>query len=320
MTEIPAVEAIAFGTAQKAIALLIDLAQRGEINPWDVQVIEVIDRYLSELSLGNDSDPGRRDADLSESGQAFLWASMLVLLKADTLEPQEEPEALELTEDDEASDDKGQTRLPLHLERYLHRRRAAPPRKKRPVTLQELISQLQQMATQLGEAPLRTRVRVPRALSRSQATSTIAHLAHDENLTEIATRLEVFLSGNWQELSGGKDWLNLDQLLEWWTLLSGASDQAAPLSLGNVSGELDSYANNAPGDAPSGVLRDTAQPAGVSVSDSAQASQVAAVEPTEGRVHDRVGVFWALLLLSAQSKVELSQEEFYQDLKIRVLD
>ncbi|MFB8791613.1 MAG: segregation/condensation protein A [Potamolinea sp.] len=318
MTEIPAVEAIAFGTAQKAIALLIDLAQRGEINPWDVQVIEVIDRYLSELSLGNDSDPGRRDADLSESGQAFLWASMLVLLKADTLEPQEEPEVLELTDAEEASDDNGQTRLPLHLERYIHRRLAAPPRKKRPVTLPELISQLQQMATQLGEEPLRTRVRVPRALSRSQASSTIAHLAHDENLTEIASRLEALISRNWQQLSGGKDWLNLDQLLEWWTLLSVASDEAIPQSLGEVSGELDSYADNAPGDAPSGALRDTAHQAGVSV--SAQASQVAAVEPTEGRVHDRVGVFWALLLLSAQSKVELSQEEFYQDLKIRALE
>jgi segregation and condensation protein A len=35
--------------------------------------------------------------------------------------------------------------------------------------------------------------------------------------------------------------------------------------------------------------------------------------------HDRVGIFWALLLLSAQSKVELVQEEFYQDLKIRRL-
>jgi len=34
---------------------------------------------------------------------------------------------------------------------------------------------------------------------------------------------------------------------------------------------------------------------------------------------DRVGVFWALLLLSSQSKVELSQAEFYQDLKIRPL-
>jgi segregation and condensation protein A len=38
-----------------------------------------------------------------------------------------------------------------------------------------------------------------------------------------------------------------------------------------------------------------------------------------GPNHDRVGIFWALLLLSAQSKVELEQTEFYQDLKVRVL-
>ncbi|TAF35661.1 MAG: segregation/condensation protein A, partial [Oscillatoriales cyanobacterium] len=31
-----------------------------------------------------------------------------------------------------------------------------------------------------------------------------------------------------------------------------------------------------------------------------------------------VSVFWALLLLSAQSKVELFQEEFYQEIKIRL--
>ena len=34
---------------------------------------------------------------------------------------------------------------------------------------------------------------------------------------------------------------------------------------------------------------------------------------------DKVGVFWALLLLSSQSKVELYQEEFYQDLDIRII-
>jgi segregation and condensation protein A len=35
--------------------------------------------------------------------------------------------------------------------------------------------------------------------------------------------------------------------------------------------------------------------------------------------HERVGVFWALLLLASQSKVDLSQEEFYQDLRVRSL-
>lgn len=267
MTETPATE---------AIALLIDLAQRGEINPWDVQVIEVIDRYLSTLALGNDAEPGGRDADLSQSGQAFLWASMLVLLKADTLERLEEEEDLELTDTDAESDAAVEARLPLHLERHLRRRPAAPPPKRRPVTLSELIEQLQQMAAQLGEAPFRSRSKPPRSLSRTQAAKAIAHLAHDENLTEIATRLDVFLSGHWKELAAGKDWLNLEQLLEWWTLSPTASDETDRNS----------------------ALHSTSEP----------------------QVHDRVGVFWALLLLSAQSKVELYQEEFYQDLKIRTLE
>ncbi len=261
--------------ATEAIALLIELAQQGEINPWDVQVIEVIDRYLSTLALGSDAEPGRRDADLSQSGQAFLWASMLVLLKADTLVRLEEPEDQELTQADEEIDAGVETRLPLHLERHLRRRRAAPPPKRRPVTLSELIDQLQQMAAQLGEVPSPSRALRPRPQSRTQAAKAIAHLAHDENLTEIATRLEVFISRHWQKIAAGNDWLNLDQLLEWWTLSSTASDEA---------------------------------------------DCGAAIEATEPRANDRVGVFWALLLLSAQSKVELSQEEFYQDLKIRALE
>ncbi|NEQ65460.1 MAG: segregation/condensation protein A [Symploca sp. SIO1B1] len=268
--------------ATEAIALLIDLAQQGEINPWDVQVIEVIDRYLSTLALDEEPEPGRHNADLSQSGQAFLWASMLVLLKADTLERLEEPEESESNEEEEL-DTVGEARLPQHLERHLRRRPTAPPPKRRPVTLQELIEQLQEMAEQIGETPLRPRQRHPRSVSRTQAAKAIAHLAHDENLTETATRLEVFISRHWQELSGGKDWLNLDQLLEWWTVSLAATD------------ETDSLEN------------------GLTLHNGA----VAETEPT---AHERVGVFWALLLLSAQSKVELSQEEFYQDLKIRSLE
>jgi segregation and condensation protein A len=41
-------------------------------------------------------------------------------------------------------------------------------------------------------------------------------------------------------------------------------------------------------------------------------------ERNEEKNQDKVGVFWALLLLSSQSKVELNQSEFYQDLHINV--
>jgi segregation and condensation protein A len=40
---------------------------------------------------------------------------------------------------------------------------------------------------------------------------------------------------------------------------------------------------------------------------------------SDSTTQDRVGIFWALLLLASQSKVELAQEVFYQDLKVRIL-
>ncbi|MDJ0564092.1 MAG: segregation/condensation protein A, partial [Microcystis sp. M49629_WE12] len=34
---------------------------------------------------------------------------------------------------------------------------------------------------------------------------------------------------------------------------------------------------------------------------------------------EKVAIFWALLLLASQSKVELKQEDFYQDLTIALI-
>ena len=257
--------------AQDAIAFLIDLAERGEIDPWDVKVIEVIDRFLSTLAPLNS---GRElyEATLSQSGQAFLYASMLVLLKADSLS-QPEPTATqpEAEEDVDFLDSDGLVggALPANLERQIRRRAVAQPPQRRRVTLKELIDQLRTIATALDEQT--PRVRRPRPQSRTQAVRAIAQLAHQENLSEMAVALEQFFSDQWQTIAQGEGWLDFDLLLELW---SQASDYKAGIP-------HDPHAGNA--------------------------------------THDRVGIFWALLLLSAQSKVELAQEEFYQDLKIQLL-
>jgi segregation and condensation protein A len=229
--------------AQDAIALLIDLAQRGEINPWDVQVIEVFDRCLSELASKNQKD-------LSRSGQAFLYASMLILLKAESLvgseSSEDESSLLEESLVDEELD--GGHPLPLHLERCLRRRAIAQLPQKRRVTLNELISHLKLMAATVEEKTNRPRSYRPRRQSRAQAVRAISQLAHQENLLEVAVELEQYITQYWSQ-SQNQDWLDLNALLEF--------------------------------------------------------------------KNDRIGIFWALLFLSAQSKVELSQSEFYQDLKLR---
>jgi segregation and condensation protein A len=276
--------------AQNAIALLIDLAERGEIDPWDVQVVEVIDRFLSKLQPdleGQATEAGRApyEADLLQSGQAFLYASMLLLLKADTLartevEELEEPEELLEPEDFVAP-------LPLNLERRIRRRATAPPAPNRRVTLQELIAQLNLMAAAVADPkPQRATIRRPRPQSRSQAIRAIAQLAHQENLSEVAAALAKFLDENWQEIHLDDQWCDFDLLLNLWV----GSPQYEEIEGQPAQREVNPESSEEGGD-----------------------SQGAA------STHDRVGVFWALLFLSAQSKVELAQEEFYQDLKVRSL-
>lgn len=245
---------ISYRPEEIGIALLIDMAQRGEIDPWDVQVIDVIDRVLSQLrALNTNDDTITVEAELSQSGQIFLYASMLVLLKADSLAPVPENSEMfpEEFESSDPSDGSLKQKLPLHLERQLRRRAVARPPQQRRVTLQELIEQLQLMTKTMAQQPQRIPTRRKSSLNRAETARTISQLAHQENLSEVAEQLEHFLSLNWSQMTQGSDWLDLEQLL--------------------------------------------------------------ASQPQQ----DKVGVFWALLLLSSQSKVELSQEEFYQDLKIR---
>ena len=255
--------------AQEAIANLIDLAERGEIDPWDVPVISIIDRFLAELGLMGDTAVPQQEADLPRSGQAFLWASMLVLFKADSLNQIEE----ELTEieadeffEEEIFLDLDRPTLPTNLEQHLRRRTSIRPVGKRRVTLQELIEQLEHIAAEIEAVSTDGSPRRSKR-SRSAAIKAIAQLAHNENLTELAAQLESFLHVNLPNLSADKDYVDWEQLLQRWKI-----------------------------------------------------EETAKVEAQEHLDTDRAGVFWALLLLSAQSKIELFQEEFYQDLSIRPLN
>ena len=124
--------------ASEAIELLIELAQKGEINPWDVPVIDIIDRFLAELGINDDHNLDVQSADLSRSGQVMLWASMLVLYKAETLEKlsqQGEEEYFEEGEEDWELEENRRIFRQSDLDKHLKRRISAPPLAKRKVTL-----------------------------------------------------------------------------------------------------------------------------------------------------------------------------------------
>ena len=261
--------------AQEAIANLINQAERGEIDPWDVPVITIIDRFLAELGLMGEAGSPQQEADLPRSGQAFLWASMLVLFKADSLHLLQD-ELAEIEEEEffeEEFFESAETRtLPTNLEQHLRRRTSVKPLGKRRVTLQELIEQLEHIAAEIEAAATDSSPRRSKR-SRSAAIKAIAQLAHNENLTELAAQLESFLHNHLTQLSSDRDYVDWEQLLQRWH-----------------------------------------------VAESSKVDRGLESAPEDHEDLDRAGVFWALLLLSAQSKVELFQEEFYQDLSIRPLN
>lgn len=247
--------------ARLAIRLLQDAAESGEIDPWDVDVIAVVDGFLDQLRqrigaprlVSRPGEGGSFENDLAATSEAFLAASVLVSLKAEILEQQTLPPEPELEQDAFTFDEENAEsfellsfQLPRRPERHLLRRAVAPPPLQRPVTLGELIRQLEDIAERLeqGEVSGRNRQR-GRRYSERAAIEQVAALAHREKLPETTAALSHFLL-EWQAAS---DWVNFEVLVEAWA-------QTAPADLDQ----------------------------------------------------DRVGVFWALLFLCSQGRVDLQQE------------
>ena len=67
------------------IKFLQDAAGKGDLDPWDIDVISVIDSFLEEYSQSFGSKSSYHK-DLSETSEAFFAASVLVNLKAQVLE------------------------------------------------------------------------------------------------------------------------------------------------------------------------------------------------------------------------------------------
>jgi segregation and condensation protein A len=65
------------------VEVLVQLAREGEIDPWDIDVVTVTDKFLARLD----------EADLRTSGRALFYASVLLRMKSDALlEGDDEPE------------------------------------------------------------------------------------------------------------------------------------------------------------------------------------------------------------------------------------
>ncbi len=109
---------------ERSIDILVSLAKNGDIDPWDIDIVDVTDRFLARVAE-------LEKLDLRISSRTLLFASMLLRMKSDALE-ESEPE--DLYEEDQGEDDL-QACFPALKPKV--RRHA-----KRRVTLSELIQEL----------------------------------------------------------------------------------------------------------------------------------------------------------------------------------
>ena len=129
------------------VELLVQLAEDGEIDPWDIDVVRVTDKFLEAID----------DVDLRTSGRALFYASVLLRMKSDELFAADDPDEEELppweapfADDrpaDAAHDDDGQDYPPgfdpvENLEDEMERRLERKHARGKPETLDELVREL----------------------------------------------------------------------------------------------------------------------------------------------------------------------------------
>ena len=131
--------------------------------------------------------------------------------------------------------------------RGLFRRPVAPPPFRRPVTLGELINQLETIAESLKNDELQKRRKLrQKKLSNREVIAQVSSLAHREKLPETTAALAIFIN-QWEQ---SLHWVDFELLVDKWKESSASEN-------------LDT---------------------------------------------DRVGVFWALLFLCSQGKIEIDQK------------
>ncbi len=170
------------GAIEDPIEILVGLAERGEIDPWNINIIEVTDKFLSELER-------RRELNLQLSGRTLFFAATLLRMKSEQIEQLYEPEEEEGDGDDLFGDVFGNAidseidytgRLgPIErLEHEIQRRLDRKSMRQSPITLFELILELKNIEKMERR---RRRMNNPDGDSFLYEADDIVSIAHDED-------------------------------------------------------------------------------------------------------------------------------------------
>jgi segregation and condensation protein A len=186
------------------IEILIQMAEKGEIDPKNIDIIDVTDRFLRAIAAAPKEN-------LRQSGKIIFQASVLLRMKAEALLAARAAEDNMFGDDDYVEYD--EDGMPLiydshlepiarqitlqELERALVRQTKTRQLRHRRVTLEQLIEALrdaERVEKTRGERKVKPTIAVD-GYAEMRDMDDILDLAHDEDIEDTITRIENLLVG-----------------------------------------------------------------------------------------------------------------------------
>ncbi|HJJ48391.1 MAG TPA: ScpA family protein [Methanocorpusculum sp.] len=208
---------IAIDGTEDPIEILLSMAEKGDIDPWNINITDITSRFLSALEE-------RHALNLRVSGRHIFMASQLLRMKAEMLD-EPEPAEEEFDEGDgfnEAADPFSDETDAISfgqidfLEREIQRRLKRKDVRHRTTNLYELIKQLR-----LAEKTERRRQRRQRyidfedELFEEPTAEEVVSIAHDEDYERMAAEIFEIIRGHPDARDPGISLVELRSILHW---------------------------------------------------------------------------------------------------------
>jgi segregation and condensation protein A len=176
---------------EEPVEILVNLVREGEINPWNIDIVEITDKFLHHI------DKLER-MDLRISGRTLHYAAILLRMKSNILV--EEP----VIEDDSWVDDLDF----FDVDEYPVPKPPVRRYSQRSVTLDELILELEKAEVVERRKTIRKKARETIELARP-TTEQVLNVAHEEDIEGRVDTMRETLSS----ILEGRTYIALSELL-----------------------------------------------------------------------------------------------------------
>ncbi|ADI74953.1 chromosome segregation and condensation protein ScpA [Methanohalobium evestigatum Z-7303] len=223
------------------VEMLVNLANDGDIDPWDIDIVDITDKFLDKIEQ-------MKLMDLRISARTLLYASVLLRMKSTGIiqeeeeDEDEEPDSLEMDGEIEFSE----------VEDYPVPNLPVRRNSKRPVTLNELVTELKK--AEKVESRRKERNHSKKEIDRKEekeqsSTDEVLDIAHEEDITGRAEGLyekleEMFQNKSYTSFSEISYGERSEKVMTYLSLLFLAADRKIKLNQEELFGELYIFPGN----------------------------------------------------------------------------